>query len=136
MAYKKKSTGKIKKKDGKYKIKQNKEIDIEIVDEGTEDFEVDMLDMTDLPPTVQHGDQTLAVTWYNNFSIKKGGNYINQSFKVKLPGAKTLRDSGKFIVLFDGNSNNGNPYIFTGNIADDDTFELTDGDPAIGSGPP
>lgn len=135
MAYKKKSNGKVQKKDGKYKIKQNKDIDIEIIDEGTDEYEVEILDMADLPPTVQHGDQALNITWYNNFSIKKGNEYINQRYKVKLPGAKALRDDGKFIVLFDGNSNNGNPYIFTGTVNDDDTFELTDGDPAMGGAP-
>ena len=135
MAYQKKSKGKIEKKDGKYKIKQNKDIDIEIIDPGTAEYIVDMLDMADLPPTVKYGNQTLNVTWYNNFSIKKGDEYINQRYKVKLPGAKALKNDGKQIVLFDGNSNDGQPYIFTGTVNDDDTLELTDGDPAMGSAP-
>jgi len=144
MAYTKKVvTGKANKKDNnrrKYTIGKEKdnstEVDIDIEIEADDDYVVEKLSMDDLPATVDDGNQTLAVVWYNNFSIKKGNNYINQKFTVKLPNAKALRNSGKKIVLFDGNSNDGKPYIFTGNITDDDKFDLTDGDPAVGSAPP
>jgi len=54
---------------------------------------------------------------------------------VKFPGASALRAANKKLVIWDGNTNSGKPFVFTGDITDD-TFELTDGDPAIGSSPP
>lgn len=137
MAYKKTVVGKADQKDKKYKIKQKKDIDIEIVNLGSDEYIVEILDLAELPATVEDEGKTLTIVWYNNFSIKKkGGGYINQKFKVKLPGAKALKNDGKKIVIFDGTSNNGKPYIFKGDVNSDDTFELTNGDPAVGSTPP
>ena len=137
MAYQKTSVGKAEKKDKKYKVKQNKDIEIEIVAPGTEEYDVDLLAFTDLPSTVEDEGQSLTIVWYNNFSIKKkDGAYIDQSYKVKLPGAKALRNDGKKIVIFDGVSNEGKPYVFKGDVDNDDTFELKKGDPAVGAAPP
>ena len=140
MAYTKKIVGgKVQKNNNRnFRVKKDKdsEVDIDIEIEVDGDYVVEKLSLDDLPSTVVDGGQTMNVVWHNNFSIKKGADYINQKFKVKLPNAKALVNAGKKIVIFDGNSNNGKPFIFPGDVADDDTFELTDGDPAIGSAPP
>ncbi|NWG34708.1 MAG: hypothetical protein HXY42_09715 [Chloroflexi bacterium] len=137
MAYKKIIVGNAGKKDKKYKVKQNKEVDIEIVDPGTDEFIVEILDLAGLPSTVTDDEETSQIVWHNNFAIrKKGGDYIKQRYRVKLPGANALRKAGKKIVIFDGVTNKGEPYVFKGTVDADDTFELINGDPAIGSSPP
>ena len=127
--------GKVQKTNNKkFKIQKAKtgevDVDIEIYDDG--DYEVDKLSIDNLPAAMDDGT---PIHWFNNFSIKKNGNYINQSFKVTIPGAGSLRSAKKNLVIFDGNTNNGKPFVFTGDISND-TFELTDGDPAVGSSPP
>ena len=107
------------------------DIDIEIEEDG--EYVVDKLSVDDLPTTMNDGT---AIRWFNNFAInKKNGNYINQSFKVTIAGLSSVRSANKKVVILDGNTNNGKPYVFEGDIAND-TLELTDGDPAIGSSPP
>jgi len=110
----------------KFKIKKDKnsevDVDIEIVDDG--DYEVDKLSIDGLPTQMNNG---ASITWYNNFAIKKNGQYINQKYKVTIPGIVTILGNLK-LVIFDGN---GNPYYYTGAITND-TFELTDGDPGVG----
>ena len=108
----------------KFKIKAHKkdevDIDIEIEEEG--DYEVDKLSVDGLPETIEGN----PIKWLNNFAIKKTGNYINQRYKVKIPGLGRGR-----VVLIDNNSH-GNPFYYTGPVVDD-TIELSDGDPAIGT---
>jgi len=112
----------------KFRIKKQKgtevDIDIEIVDDG--DYEVEKLSTDDLPTTMNDGN---PITWFNNFGIKKNGQYINQKFKVTIPGISSMGKSK--LVIFDGN---GDPYYYTGQIIND-TFEMTDGDPATGKAP-
>lgn len=112
----------------KFKIKKDKssevDVDVEIDEDGS--FEVEKLSIDDLPTHMKDGT---PITWFNNFALKKNGQYINQRFKVKIAGVSNLGASR--LVIFDGN---GDPYYYTGAIVDD-TFELTDGDPAIGKGP-
>jgi len=120
-------TGKVQKDTSrKFKIKKDKssevDVDIEIVDDG--EYEVDKLSIDGLPTQMNNG---ASITWYNNFAIKKNGQYINQKYKVTIPGIVTLLGNLK-LVIFDGN---GNPYYYTGAITND-TFELTDGDPGVG----
>jgi hypothetical protein len=115
--------------DRKFKIKKNKEseldVDIDILQDGN--YHVDKLE-TDLLPT-NMPDGTL-IQWFNNFSIKQNGEYINQRYKVKIPGlSKRIADSR--LVIFNGN---GELYYYEG-IVENDTFELTDGDPAAGQAP-
>jgi len=127
--------GKVQKNNSKnFKIKKDKssEVDIDIQIDEDGDYDVEKLSIDGLPATLDDGT---AILWFNNFAIKKNGNYINQSFKVKFPGASALRAANKKLVIWDGNTNSGKPFVFTGDITDD-TFELTDGDPAIGSSPP
>ena len=118
----------------KFKIKKHKDsevdADIEIAEDG--DYVVEKLSIDDLPTKMNDGT---AIRWFNNFAIKKNGNYINQSFKVTIAGLSSLRSANKKIVIFDGNTNSGKPFVFEGDITND-TLELTDGDPAVGSSPP
>ncbi len=122
-------SGKVQKNSSKkFKIKKEKDseidADVEIVDDG--DYEVDKLSVDGLPSAMTDGT---PIRWFNNFAIKKNGQYINQKYKVTIPGVSNLGNSR--LVIFDGN---GNPYYYTGAIVND-TFELTDGDPAPGSAP-
>jgi len=121
--------GKVQKNNGKnFKIRKDKDsevdVDIEIDEDGT--YEVDKLSIDGLPTKMHDG---ITITWFNNFAVKKNGQYINQRYKVKIPGISNMGASR--LVIYDGN---GDPYYYTGTITDD-TFEMTDGDPAIGKGP-
>ncbi len=113
----------------KFKIKKDKateiDADVEILEDG--DYEVDKLSVDGLPATLEDGT---GIQWFNNFAIKKNGQYINQSYKVTIAGLSALRPARKLVII-DGNTNNGKPYVFTGDIVND-TIELTDGDPGIG----
>ena len=113
----------------KFKIKKDKtsevDTDIEILEDG--DYEVDKLSVDGLPSHMHDGN---AIGWFNNFAIKKNGQYINQKYKITIPGISNMGNSK--LVIFDGN---GDPYYYTGAIIND-TFELTDGDPGIGGSPP
>jgi len=112
----------------KFKIKKDKasevDTDIEILEDG--DYEVDKLSVDGLPTNMYDGN---PIRWFNNFAIKKNGQYINQKYKVTIPGISNMGSSR--LVIFDGN---GDPYYYTGTIVND-TFEMTDGDPGIGGSP-
>ena len=112
----------------KFKVKKEKDsevdVDIEIVDDG--DYEVVKLSVNGLPEKMNDGN---PIHWFNNFAIKKNGQYINQKYKVTIPGISNMGNSK--LVIFDGN---GDPYYYTGAIVND-TIEMTDGDPASGSAP-
>ena len=121
--------GKVQQDSGKkFKIKKDKDsevdVDVEIEEDGS--YDVDKLSLDGLPTHMYDGTE---IKWYNNFAIRKGGQYINQPYKVKILGISGIAPSR--LVIFDGN---GDPYYYTGAIVND-TFELTDGDPAIGKGP-
>ena len=109
----------------KFKIKKDKnsesDLTIEIVDDG--DYEVEKLSVDGLPANMNDGN---PITWFNNFAIKKNGQYINQRFFVELPAVGNSR-----VIISDGN---GDPYNNTGAVTND-TIELTDGDPAVGKWP-
>ena len=122
---------KIKKVKGKDK---EKDADIEILgNDPDNDFEVQKLSLDGLPTKFGTDD----IAWFNNFAIwkKSAKAYINQPYKIKIEGLSAARAANKKIVIIDGNSTNGQPYEFKGAIVDD-TFDFTDGDPAIGSSPP
>ena len=112
----------------KFKIKKDKtsevDADVEILEDG--DYQVDKLSVDSLPTHMHDG---YPIRWFNNFSIKKNGQYINQKYKITIPGISNMGSSR--LVIFDGN---GNPYYYTGAIAND-TFEMTDGDPGVGGSP-
>jgi hypothetical protein len=111
-----------------FKIKKDKssEVDVDIAIEEDGDFVVEKLSVDGLPAQMNDGK---GIRWFNNFSIKKNGQYINQKYKITVPGASNLGNSK--LVIFDGN---GDPYYYTGAIVND-TFDFTDGDPAVGAAP-
>lgn len=106
----------------KFKIDKGKDteeaITVEIEEDG--DYTVEKLSLDDLPAEMHDGKK---IHWFNNFGIKKAGQYINQRYTVTIPGLGNAQ-----VVIYDGN---GDPYYYTGKVVKD-TFELTDGDPAIG----
>lgn len=112
----------------KFKIKKDQasesDVDIEIEEDG--DYQVDKFSVDGLPTQMYDGN---PIRWINNFGVKKNGQYINQKYKVTIPGLSNRGNSR--LVIFDGN---GDPYYYTGAITND-TFELTDGDPATGMAP-
>lgn len=121
--------GKVQKNSSRsFKIKKDKDsevdVDIEILEDG--DYQVDKLSTDGLPTNMHDGT---PIRWFNNFAIKKNGQYINQRYKITIPGISNMGASR--LVIFDGN---GDPYYYTGAIVND-TFELTDGDPASGTAP-
>jgi hypothetical protein len=112
----------------KFKIKKSKDsevdVDIDIDEDGT--YDVDKLSVDGLPTNMHDGN---PIRWFNNVAIKKNGQYINQRYKVTIAGISSMGASK--LVVFDGN---GDPYYYTGAIVND-TFEMTDGDPAWGGAP-
>jgi hypothetical protein len=108
-----------------YKIKshKNSEFDLTIELTGDGDYEVEKLSLEGLPAAMNDGK---PIRWLNNFAIKKNGQHINERFFVTIPHIEDSR-----LVIYDGN---GNPYYYTGEIKNN-TFELTDGDPAVGRVP-
>ena len=108
-----------------YKISKDKssESDITIELTGDGEYEVEKLSVDGLPTAMTDGS---PIRWFNNFAIKKNGQYINERFFVTIPDGGSSR-----LVIFDGN---GNPYYYTGEIKNN-TIELTDGDPAGGFSP-
>ena len=122
----------------KFKIQkqQDAELDVDIDIEEDGDYDVEKLSIDGLPATMDDSKpNSTPIRWFNNFSIKKNGLYLNQSFTVKIAGISALKAAKKNLVIWDGNTNKGKPWVFTGDIVDD-TIELTDGDPAVGSSPP
>jgi hypothetical protein len=113
----------------KFKINKHNanevDIDIDINDDG--DYEVDKLSVDGLPTTMPDGN---AIGWFNNFAIKQNGQHIKQKYQVKIAGVSNLGKS-KLVIL----DSTGLDY-YKGTINKDDTFELTDGDPAVGGSPP
>jgi hypothetical protein len=109
----------------KYKIYKDKssESDITIELTGDGEYIVEKLSVDGLPAAMTDGN---PIRWFNNFAIKKNGQYINERFFVTIPDGGSSR-----LVIFDGN---GNPYYYTGEIKNN-TIELTDGDPAGGFSP-
>lgn len=113
----------------KFKIEkgdQPHEVDVEVEIADAGEYEVEKLRMEGLPTHIDN----IQIRWFNNFSIKKkGGGYIDQRYKVTIPGLAG-RGSSR-LVIYNGK---GVLYYYEGTI-DGDTFELTDGDPGAGSAP-
>ena len=113
----------------KFKVKRDKgsevDIDIDLLEDG--DYHVDKLETDGLPTSMPDGN---AILWYNNFSIQKNGQYINQRYKVTIAGLSG-RTKSRLVIL----NGSGDLYYYEGTI-ENDTFELTDGDPGVGGSPP
>lgn len=123
--------GKVQKdKSNKKKFKVEKgsgsevDVEIEVLEDG--DYEVEKLSTDGLPAQMKDGN---PIRWFNNFAIKKNGKYIRQKYKVTIPGVSNLGKSR--LVIYEGS---GDPYYYTGRI-ENDTFELSNGDPATGRAP-
>lgn len=131
----------------KFKIPKSKnkekDADIEILgDDPDSDFVVEKLSVDDVDETGQpvlptkYGNDDIA--WLTNFAIKKKSTkaYINQAYKVKIEGLSAAKAANKKILIIDGNSSSNVPTDITDKVDKNDTIELTDGDPAVGSSPP
>jgi hypothetical protein len=110
----------------KYKVKKDKDsgADIEIEVTGDGDYDVEKLSVDGLPDRMPDGT---PIRWFNNFQIKKNGQYIKERYFVTIP---PLEKSSRLVIL----GSEGDPYYYTGDIKNN-TFELTDGDPTVGRGP-
>ena len=116
----------------KFRIRKDKDSEIDAtieilnnsgVDNGS--YEVEKLSVDGLPEKMEDGT---PIRWFNNFAIKKNGQYINQRYTVTIPG---LSSSKSKVVIIDGK---GNLYYYPGVVVND-AIELTDGDPGIGHSP-
>jgi len=115
-----------------------KDTDIEILgDDPDSDFVVQKLS-TDLDAELPAKYGNDDIIWLTNFAIKKNSTkeYINQPYRVKITGLSASKAAGKKILIVDGNSSSNVPTDITNKVDNNDTIELTDGDPAIGSSPP
>ena len=116
----------------KFKIEkgnQPNEVDIEIDTLGTGNYDVEKLKVDDLEKEYPQMPDGKAIRWLNNFSIKQNGKYINQTYKVTI---QDLSNRGSSILVIYSDARG--LYAYDGTI-EDDTFELTDGDPATGMSP-
>ena len=111
----------------KYVIKKHKDHEVDVTIELTGDGEyiIEKLSVDGLPTAMHDG---VPIRWFNNFSIKKNGQHINERYLVTISNGVS---GSSRLVIFDGN---GNPYYYTGEIKNG-TFEMTDGHPAAGWAP-
>lgn len=109
----------------KFKIKKDKaserDAEVDIAEDG--DYEVEKLSVDGLPTQMKDG---APIRWFNNFAIKKNGQYIKQRYSVTIAGLSSVN-----VVICDSS---GEPTYYQGSVKDD-TIELSDGDPAIGGSP-
>jgi len=139
MAKQQKVDNKVKKdkdKDWKFTIETTRsgEVDVEIDLEVSGHYEVDKLQTETLPTNMPAPDNT-AIRWFNNFSIKQNGNFIKRKYKVHIANLRAkLKEKSSQLVIY-ADTHEPKLYYFDGTINDDDTFELTDGDPAAGQAP-
>lgn len=127
--------GKVQKDNNKkFKIKKDKgsEVDIEVEIDEDGDYTVTKLSIDDLDTELPNNGG--SITWLNNFEIKENNSPINKAYKIKVPGLSAMISGGKQLVIQDGNRNNSKPYLHNVPVTDD-TFDFSDGDPAIGTSP-
>jgi len=120
--------------DKKFKIKKekNSEVDIEVEIQESGNYDVTKLSIDGLDTELPNNGG--SITWLNNFEIKENSSPINKAYKIKVPGLSAMIAAGKKLVIQDGNRNNSKPYLHDVSVIDD-TFDFSDGDPAIGSNP-
>jgi hypothetical protein len=99
---------------------KNTETDITVDIEAEGNYDVEKLDVDVLPRKFDGK----TIVWFNNFSIKRGGQYIKQKYTVTIPDLR-----GVHPVICDGS---GKVFYYEGEIENGDTITLTDGDPGIG----
>lgn len=105
------------------------DVDLDLLVDGN--YEVDKLETTTLPTNMPPPENT-PIRWFNNFSIKQDGQYINQRYLVTIPGLVTLLGKSKLVIYSDTHD----PKLYDYGAITGDTFELTDGDPGSGGSPP
>jgi len=124
-------SGKVKdEKNGKFKIEKgngHNEVDIELqLPSGT--YEVKKLKVAvggekGLPEKIDN----YTIRWFNNFSIKEGGNYIKKKYTVTITNLKEKLGSGKLVIY----SETHDPKLYyLDPQPEGDSFDLEDGDPA------
>jgi hypothetical protein len=120
--------------DKKFKIKKDKnsEVDIEVEIEESGSYEVTKLSIDGLDTELPNNGG--SITWLNNFEIKENNSPINKPYKIKVPGLSAMIAEGKKLVIQDGNRNNSKPYLHDVPVTED-TFDFSDGDPAVGHNP-
>lgn len=129
--------GKAKKKDlnnnKSYKIEREKgtEVDIEVDIDEDGQYTVTKLSIDGLDTQLPDGS---GITWLNNFEIRENNRPINKPYKIKVPGLSTMIAAGNKLVIQDGNRNNSKPYLHDVPVTND-TFDFSDGDPAVGTNP-
>ena len=120
-----------------------KDADIEILgNDPDDDFVVEKLSVDDVDEAglpvlpAKYGNDDIV--WLTNFAIKKNSTkaYINQPYKVRIEGLSAAKAAGKKILIIDGNSSGSVPIVINDKVDNNDTLELTDGDPAVGNAPP
>jgi hypothetical protein len=105
------------------------EIEIDLLEDG--DYEVDKLETESLPT---HMDDKTPIHWFNNFSIRQNRAYIKKPYVVRIPHLREkLKEKDSKLVIY-SDTHDPKLYYYEGSI-EEDTFELTDGDPAVGHAP-
>jgi len=133
-----KVSGKVKKdpnNDRKYTIETDAagevDIEIELLEDGA--YVVDKLQTESLPKKMPDPDST-TIRWLNNFSIQENRQNIKKKYNVRIPGlASKLREKNSRLVIY-SDMQTPNLYYYQGTVQND-TFELSDGDPGVGMGP-
>lgn len=105
------------------------DVDLDLLVDGN--YEVDKLETNTLPTNMPPPENT-PIRWFNNFSIKQDGQYINQRYLVTIPDLLTLLGKSKLVIYSDTHD----PKLYDYGTITSDTFELTDGDPGSGGSPP
>lgn len=117
----------------KFKIEkgnQPNEVDIEIDILETGNYEVEKLKVDELEKKMPQMPDGTSIRWLNNFSIKQNGQYIKgKTYTVTVPGLSE-RGSSRLVIYDDARG----LYYYDGTI-NGNTFDLTDGDPGVGTGP-
>ncbi len=116
----------------KFSVRKDKESEIDATIEilngnGTANggYEVEKLSVEGLPEKMDDGT---PIRWFNNFTVKKNGQYINQRYTVTIAGLSS--STSKVVII----GSTGKPYYYTGKVVND-TIELMDGDPGTGHAP-
>ena len=123
---------------GRFKIEkgdQPHEVDVEIELPANGNYAVDKLRAHIGGPNGLPGQiDGNPIRWFNNFSIKENGNYIKKKYRVTIPGLSAkLKEKNSQLVIY-SDTHDPQLYYYRGSIAND-TFELSDGDPANGMSP-
>ncbi len=87
----------------RFKIRKEKghEVDAHIEIEEDGEYEVQKLNMDELPTHMHDG---APIRWFTHFAIHKKGQYINQKYTLTIPGLGSCK-----VVIYDSNSSKSGP---------------------------